>query len=51
VKNNQDKETDMKGYPSRRAKSVDNFIVITGGIPAGAKMEGKKVDRHSHDQQ
>jgi len=41
----------MKSDPSGRAKTIDNFIVIAGGIPAGAKMEGKKVDRHSHDQQ
>ena len=41
----------MKSNPSGRAKPVDNFIVIAGGIPAGAKVEGKEMDRHSHYQQ
>ena len=41
----------MEGNPSGRAKTIDNFIVITGGIPAGTKMEGEEVDRHPHYQQ
>jgi len=41
----------MEGNPSRRAKSVNNFIVIAGGVPAGAKMEGKEVDRYAQHQQ
>ncbi len=40
----------MKGNPSGRAKSVNNFIVIAGGIPAGTKVEGEEVDRHPHYQ-
>ena len=51
VENNQGKKADMKSNPSGRAKPVDNFIVIAGGIPAGAKVEGKEVYRHAHDQQ
>ena len=41
----------MKGNPSVRAKPVDNFIIIARGIPAGAKVEGKEVYRHSYYQQ
>lgn len=41
----------MKGDPSRRTKPVDNFIVIAGGIPAGAKMKDKEMNRHSYHQQ
>ena len=51
VENNQGKETDMKGNPSGRAKTIDNFIIVAGGIPAGAKVEGKEVDRHAQNQQ
>ena len=41
----------MKGNPSRRTKSVDNFVVITRGIPGGTEVEGEEVDRHAHYQQ
>ena len=41
----------MKGDPSWRAKSVDNFIVIAGGIPRGTEVEGEEVDRHPQHQQ
>lgn len=51
MKNNQCKEADVKGDPSRRTKPVDNFIVIAGGIPAGAKMKDKEMNRHSYHQQ
>ena len=51
MKNNQRKETAMKGNPSGRTKPLDNFIVIAGGIPAGTKMKGKKMDRHPHHKQ
>lgn len=51
VKNNQGKETDMKGNPSGRRKSLANFIVIAGGIPRRTKVECKKMNGHSHNQQ
>ncbi len=51
MKNNQDKEADMEGNPSGRAKTIDNFIIVAGGIPAGTKMESEEVDRHPHYQQ
>jgi len=41
----------MKGNPSRRAKSIDNFVVIAGGIPGRTEVEGEEVDRHAHYQQ
>jgi len=44
VKNNQGKQAAMKGNPSGRAKSVNNFIVIAGGIPARTKMEGEEMN-------
>ena len=40
----------MKGNPSGRTKSLDNFIVIAGGIPRRTKVEGEEVDRHPHYQ-
>ncbi len=51
MKNHQRKETGMKGNPSGRTKPMDNFIMIAGGIPAGTKMKGKKMDRHTHHKQ
>jgi hypothetical protein len=51
VKNHQGKKTDMKSNPSWRGKTVNNLIVIPGGIPAGTKMKGKKMDRHPYYQQ
>lgn len=41
----------MESNPSRRTESVDNFIVISGGIPPGTKMEGKEMNGHAHNQQ
>ena len=41
----------MESNPSRRTESVDNFIVIAGGIPTGTKVEGKEMYRHAHNQQ
>jgi len=40
----------MKGNPARRAKSGNNFIVITGNVAIGAEMEDKKMNRHSYYQ-
>ena len=51
MKNNQGKQADMKGNPSGRTKSVNNFIVIAGGIPRRTKVECKEMNGHSHDQQ
>ena len=51
MKNNQGKETDMKGNPSGRTKSLDNFIIIAGGISAGAKVEGKEMNGYPQHQQ
>ena len=41
----------MKGNPSGRTKSLDNFIVIAGGIPRRTKVECKEMNGHAHDQQ
>jgi len=41
----------MESDPSGRAKPVNNFIVIAGGIPGGTEVEGEEVDGHPHYQQ
>jgi len=41
----------MKGNPSGRTKSLDNFIIIAGGISAGAKVEGKEMNGYPQHQQ
>lgn len=51
VKNNQREEANMKGNPSRSAEPVDDFIVIAGGIPVGAKMKQKEMNSHSDNEQ
>lgn len=41
----------MKGNPSRSTEPVDDFIVIAGGIPVGAKMKQKEMNSHSDNEQ
>jgi len=41
----------MKSDPSWRAKTIDNFIIVAGGIPTGTKVKGEEMHGHPYDQQ
>ncbi len=41
----------MESDPSGGAKTMNNFVIIAGGIPAGAKMKDKEMNSHPHNEQ
>jgi hypothetical protein len=51
MKNNERKETDMKGNPPGSTKPMDNFFVVTGCVSAGAEMKNKEMNGHPYYQQ